>query len=673
MKKILLPLLLLFINYGYAQREHLCAKTKQGAMGRQMNLQARLLANPSLQLIHETKYDVKFVHLNLNLERTNKNISGNVKTVATVTANVLDTFQTILHQNYTVDSVYFNGVRVPSIRQDSMIKVGLPVPLPSNTSFTTVVYYQGTAPTGGSAIGSGFSSSTSWYGSGNRATWSLSESFVAYHWWPCKQMLTDKIDSSWVFVTTDTSNKVGSNGVLQNIVNLGSKNRYEWKSRSIIDYYLISVAVSKFHEYNLYAKPQYLANDSILIQNYIDASAWTNSTWQANDKVELNKMPATMNFLCNMYGMYPFHKEKYGHCMVPLGGGMEHNTMTTIGFFDFYVDAHELGHQWFGDNVTCQTWKDIWINEGFASYTEHLVAQYLDLPSFQSNLATAHNNVMSLPGGSCFFTGVDTMNSNIIFDSRLTYDKGGAIIHSLRFVTNNDSLWFHTLRGFQNTYKNGTASVKDFKNYYQLQTGIDPTQFFDQWYYGQGYPTFNVKYNYTGTNIIIKSTQSTSTPSSVPLFITPLEYKIGRLGKADTTIKVMHSNAVEIYTISLTGTVTNVNCDPKNWIINKTVGPTRDATLGVAPPVDLVGIKENELFNQLKVGPNPTKGNLLISNEGQVEGTAKLFSLEGKLLFEKTLASQTGLELNNFAPGIYILKVYDSTKKEKFSQKIIKE
>src|SRR5204862_1737289 len=101
----------------------------------------------------------------------------------------------------------------------------------------------------------------------------------------------------------------------------------------------------------------------------------------------------------------------------------------------FYIDAHELGHQWWGDQVTCKSWADIWINEGFASYTEHLVAEYLDPANFQTNLNNAHNSVMGQLGGSVHFTGVDTMNNPRIFDSRLTYDKGGAIIHSLRFVT----------------------------------------------------------------------------------------------------------------------------------------------------------------------------------------------------------------------------------------------
>src|SRR4051812_10554529 len=185
MKKILLPLMILIAGLCQAQ-QHFCAKTKQGALQRQMNLQARMAAAAPTQISHETKYDVKFVHLDLNIERTNKNISGNVKTVARVTS-VLDTFMTLLHQNYQVDSVYFNGVLLSSIRQDSMIKVGLPAPLTVNSTFTSIVYYQGTAPTGGSAIGSGFSNANSWYGGGNKASWSLSESLVAYHWWPCKQ------------------------------------------------------------------------------------------------------------------------------------------------------------------------------------------------------------------------------------------------------------------------------------------------------------------------------------------------------------------------------------------------------------------------------------------------------------------------------------------------------
>ena len=628
------------------------------------------MAALSPQISHELKYDLKFVHLDLNVERINKYISGGVKTIAKVVSAPLDTFMTLLHQNFTIDSIRFNGVLVTAIRQDSIVKFKTPVTLTGGSTFTASVYYKGTPPNGGSAIGSGFSNGTSqsW---GNQATWSLSESFVGYHWWPCKQILTDKIDSSWVFVTTDSINKAGSNGLLKNVVVVGNKKRYEWKSRYPIDYYLISVAVAKYKEYKQYAKPQYLPNDSILIQNYIYDGAINNTNWIANQKPDLDKMPQVMKFLCNQYGMYPFYKEKYGHCMAPFGGGMEHQTMTSIGFFEYYINAHELGHQWWGDQVTCKSWGDIWINEGFASYTEHLVAQYLDQVNFATNLNSTHTNVMSQNGGSCYFTNSDTLNTARIFSSRLTYDKGGAIIHSLRFLTNNDSLWFNCLRGFQNQYKNSTASVVDFKNYYQTFTSINPTQFFNQWYYGEGYPTFNVKYNFNGSQFFLKSTQTVSMPGITPLFITPIEYKISRSGKPDTTILLMHNVAIENYTLNITGTVTAVVCDPNNWLINKSIGPTRDTNLGVAP--NLESVDENMAFAAIQLGPNPTKNVIIISNNALANGTVVVKDLQGRLIQSKVLARETILDLSNSAPGIYLVTIQDTENKVRFQQKVIKE
>lgn len=667
--KTFFPIILLFCSVATLAQHNYCAEAKQRSAGRNLAMQAKM-ASLSPQISHELKYDVRFVHLNLNVERNTKYISGNVKTVATVTAAVLDTFQVILHLNHTIDSVRFNGQLLSALRQDSLVKIKPAAPLNNGSSFTVTIYYHGTAPSGGSAIGSGYDFGTS--GSWNtQASWSLSESFVAYHWWPCKQILTDKIDSSWVFATTDSSNKVGSNGVLTNVVSLGNKKRYEWKSRTPIDYYLISVATSKYKDYRLYAKPQYLLNDSILIQNYVYQSAFTNSNWINNQKVQLDKMPQVIKFLSEKYGMYPFYKEKYGHCMAPFGGGMEHQTMTSLGFFDYYVDAHELGHQWWGDNVTCKTWGDIWMNEGFASYTEHLVAQYLDPPSFAGNLNAAHSNVMSNPGGSIFFTGSDTLNTNRIFDGRLTYDKGGAIIHSLRFLTNNDSLWFGALRGFQNNYKNSTASAEDFKNYYQTFTGINAQQFFNQWYYGEGYPTFDVKYNFANNQFFLKTTQTVSMPGVTPLFITPLEYKISRLSKPDTFIRVMHSVAVENYTIPLTGTVSAVQCDPRNWLINQTIGPVRDLTLGIAP--DPVSLQDLTITGaSFDIGPNPCRSFLNIENPLHAHGMVSVRDMDGKLISESGLNAKTQLDFSALSPGTYIVSVLDAEGHALLSRKIIR-
>ncbi len=618
--------------------------------------------NPAIS--HELKYDVKFVHLMLDLARWNKDVKGGVKTVATVTAAAMDTFMCLLHQNYVIDSIRFNGTLVSHVRQDSSIKVKAPTVIPNGQSFTCTVYYRGTAPVGGAAIGSGYSSDAM---GADSVSWSLSEAMVAYHWWPCKQILTDKIDSSWVDVTTDSSNKVGSNGLLKNVVLNGNNKRYEWRNDHIIAYYLISVATSNYVEYDCYAHLTYLPNDSVLVQNYVNYSEY-NSSWWAYDKQTLDFTGIVMDLYSRLFGMYPFYKQKYGHCLVPIGGAMEHQTMTSTGFISINVQNHELGHQWWGDNVTCKSWGDIWINEGFAVYTEILAEQeFFTSSSFASQMNSRHSNVMSQLGGSIFFT--DTMNSVRIFDSRLTYDKGGSILHTLRFVTNNDSLWFQTLRGFQNTYKNKNASAADFMNYYQAQTSVNATQFFNQWYYGQGYPTFDVSYNFVNNTAIIKSIQTTSTPSSVPVFITPMEYRIKRLNALDTFVRVMHTSNTETYMFSMKDTVIGVFADPKNWVINRTTGPSHQDT-----SLKDVGIKLKTIEAlDLSITPNPSEGIFeMKTNTGKASAYC-VTDLSGKTVLTGSCGVGTRLDLSDKANGVYILQLRDANNEVIATRKLIKK
>lgn len=662
--------LLLALRVFLIPAQHPCAQQKAQSLNRHFELQAKMAA-ASPQISHETKYDVKFVLLDLEVQRNSKFVKGGVTTVATVTAAVLDTFQTLLHLNLGIDSVRFNGALLSVLRQDSLVKIKPATALNNGSSFTVTIWYKGNTPTGGSAIGSGYNMGTSgsW---GNQATWSLSESFVGYHWWPCKQMLTDKIDSSWVFATTDSVNRVGSNGVLTQVVTLGNKKRYEWKSRTPIVYYLISVATARYKEYNLYAHPQYLPNDSVRIQNYIYDNAINNNNWINSQKPDLDQLPAQLEFLSEKYGLYPFYQEKYGNCMAPFGGGMEHQTMSSQGFFEYYLNAHELGHQWWGNQVTCKSWGDIWINEGFASYTEHLVAEFMDPTNFAANLNAAHNNVMSQAGGSVFFTGADTMNTGRIFNGRLTYDKGGAIVHSLRFVTNNDSLWFQTLRGFQQLYKNSTASAIDFQNYYQQQTGINPTPFFNQWYYGEGYPTFTIRYNFANGQFFLKNTQTVSMPAVTPLFITPIEYRISRSGMADTIIRLPHNQAVETYTLPLNGTVTAVQSDPKNWLINMQQSSIRDQTLGINP--NPVSSPENSLpAGGFGIWPNPVQNELQVQVPDGFSGLCLLFDAGGRAILEQAVEGGFRLDLQALNKGVYLLQLRDRNGNSGYVQKLIRE
>jgi aminopeptidase N len=591
----------------------------------------------------ENCYDLKFYHLNLNIERNTTFISGNVRCLAVVTSLTLDSFAFELHSNYTVDSVILNGVNSPVSRAGNEGRALFPVSLTKGATFDATVYYNGTAPTGASAaIGDGYSTGTS--GTfGNEVTWSLSESYVAHEWFPVKQQLQDKIDSSWVFATTDSANKVGSNGLLKNVVLVGNKKRYEWKSTHPIDYYLISVACAKYVDYSFYAHPTAYLPDSVLIQNYI----YDNPSTLPYFKSVLDSTRQLVELESSLYGLYPWANEKYGHCMAPFGGGMEHQTMTSIGWFDFPTVAHELGHQWWGDRTTCRTWHDIFINEGFAAYTEQLAFEYLEPTQAAPQMLQVHNSVMSQPGGSVW--NPDTTNMNRVFDSRLSYDKGSAILHSLRFVINDDTVFFKGLKNYSAQFKDSTASIDDFKNSMAAYTGLNFNQFFTQWIYGEGYPTFNVRWNQPAGQLILKSAQTVSSASITPLFITPIEYKVQRT-TGDTIIRVMHNVATEYYYINMPGTVTGIVVDPSNWILNKVIGPTHDGTL-----VDINSYSHN---SGISVYPNPAQNQITVS--GCNNGDFVLMDVSGKIILSTKVKEAESIDLSGLAKGMYLYTIHSN-------------
>lgn len=602
----------------------------------------RIVSNRQNQL--QSAYDAQFHHLNLNIERTNKNISGSVRTIAKVLTAQLDTFAFELHSNLTIDSVICNGTPLAVLNLTHERRAVLPQTFYQNDEIDITIYYRGTPPTtSNNGFGDGFSnrSSPSW---GNQISWSLSQPYGAYEWFPCKQALQDKLDSVWVFVTTDSSNRVGSNGLLTNEILLpNGKKRYEWKSKNPIDYYLISVAVGQYVEYKQYAKPKGY-NDSILILNYI----YNNPQTLPNFKNYIDSTAQMVELFSELYGLYPFAEEKYGHAMAPLSGGMEHQTMSTIGFFTHDLISHELAHQWFGDNVTCSTWSDIFINEGFASYSEYLAKEFLlSKANAQADMLQVHNDVMSQAGGSIWFA--DTTDSRI-FDSRLSYNKGSAIIHSIRYVVNNDSLFFLALRNFQNQYRYGNGSIEQLKATLEQTTTIDFTQFFSQWIYGEGYPTFDVRWNSNGSTLQLKTTQTTS--ATTPIFVTPLDYLVKRSGQPDTTLRLNLDQMVQDHTVALNGVVTAITLDPQNWILNKVKAILKDTTLAIGTFSKV----EEPIDSKIMVLPNPASTEIFVESVAP-NFTVEIFDWSGRLILHQKTKKGESINVAAFPSSTYFGKI----------------
>ena len=569
---LLLLLGVVFSNNIFAQQDNddpacreKCSHSKLSSKGQQ----ADYYQYPSMD-----KYDVKYLKLDLHAEAGTRFMSGIAKTVA-ITVQPLDSFITELRNNMIVDSVYINGVKKNFTHSSDFIYVPLSPALPAGTTVTAIFYYNGTTGSGGVFSGTVSSNMLTY-------TATLSESYQAREWFPVKQILRDKIDSADIWVTTSLPNLVGSNGILVAIVDsFNNKRQFQWKSRYPMNYYMPSISIGNYMEYKNYAKPAAMAPDSILVLHYIVDE----ENYFASVKVNLDKTPAFIEKYSELYGLYPFKNEKYGHSHANIGGGMEHQTMTTASSFGSTLIAHELGHQWFGDNVTCATWNDIWLNEGFASYSEYLAIEKLPLLFPTTNPASymqsVHNNVLSVANGSVYVPNASIFDENRIFSGRLSYNKGSAIIHNLRFEMQDDNLFFQTLKNYQTQYKNSTATTDDFKLVAETTCGRSFNDFFNQWYYGEGYPTFNITYIKQGTDsIILLVNETVSAPSVTPFFKGLYEFRITS-ATGDTIVKANVTSNNQQFKFRYTKTANGIVVDPNNWVLNNTGTITNGGTIPV--------------------------------------------------------------------------------------------
>ncbi|MDO7852162.1 M1 family aminopeptidase [Hymenobacter convexus] len=605
------------------------------------------------------RYDVKYYKLDLALENNSLNVAGSVWMRVRVGAQALDSLAFELYKapagspagaaTLLIDSVVVNGRRSPGIRRAGFdATAALAQPAAANSLTDARIYYHGTAPSGNSAaIGNGLSTRDSVHLDTYRGaptfaynlTWSLSEPFSAHEWFPCKQVLTDKADSSDVWVTTTLPNKVGSNGVLVRTVPLpNNKVRYEWKSRHPIDYYLISVSVAPYLEYVTTAHPA--GSPAVPIVSYVYNQNYLNY-WQAN-------IAQTAGFIENysaLVGLYPFANEKYGHTTAPIYGGMEHQTMTTEDGFEFTLNAHELFHQWFGDNVTCASWEHIWLNESFASYGE-----YLSLQAFRPNDARiwmdfAHN--IALQNQGTIYVA-DTTNVGRIFDYYLTYKKGAGVVHMLRYLLNDDVKFFRALRTYQTQYGGSTARTADLQRIFEAEAGRPLGYFFQQWFTGSGYPTFNVTWNQGGSSLVLRVNETVSQPTSTPFFDTDVDYRLTFANGTTQTVRLHQTTATQTFALSVGGTVTAITVDPNQWILDAP-GPTpvRDNALLAARAASATA---------LSVYPNPCHDQLLLP--ATAAATAEVRDATGRLVLRQALASgQPQLATHALAPGLYQLRL----------------
>lgn len=637
---LLLAILSSFIYSGKAQTEEHIAKYKCGHY--------HPTAYKSFSQNDMEKYDVKFYHLDIEASNTSTEITGNTKILATVGTQLLSTFAIDLNQEINVSKVLINNEEVTFNHTNDEITVPLANAISANSDFTAQVFYHRPATLNTDGIYNGIVDG--W----KSVTYTLSESFHARNWFACKQDLHDKADSVFVFITVNADLKAGSNGILTNITDVGnSKKRFEWKSYYPIDFYLISIAVADYKEYNSYAKPTEMNGDSILIQNYL----YNNENY--NDQKEgLGVTDELIELFSEKYSLYPFSKEKYGHCYAPLGGAMEHQTMTTTGSHAFYIIAHELGHQWFGDNVTCATWQDIWINEGFASYSEYLAFEFMFGPEYAADwLQNAQTYALEAKTGSIYVPFDEANDENRLFSWRLTYRKGLCLVHMIRKEINNDKLFFSTLQKFQKSFADSVATGEDFRDFISTKTGIDFTDFFDEWYYGEGYPTYTGLWN-QDNNIVTINLEQTTTTETTPFFTNTIDFKISH-SLGDTIIKLRPEKALQEFKLNFTPTITKIEIDPNNDILKD-----EDSRISTR-------LIEDQ-FTEFIYYPNPIQNQITIDFKTDKKYTLEVYNIQGKIVFTKQYStSKNSINTQLWPAGMYTIKILNEN--NSLIKKIIKQ
>jgi aminopeptidase N len=316
--------------------------------------------------------------------------------------------------------------------------------------------------------------------------------------------LTDKVDSLDFYINIPVGNMAASNGLLADTLHSGNRVTYHWKHRYPIANYLIGMAVTNYAAYEDTVPTVY---GDIHVLNYCYPE--NKSDWQAAS----SNTAAALQLYSRLFGAYPFIKEKYGQAQFNWGGGMEHQTMSFIYATDFELVNHEMAHQWFGDKLTCGSWADIWLNEGFAVYLSGLCYQNLQPEWWLSfrNTCLGPIRAYGLHGSvSC----TDTNSVPRIFSGVLSYKKGAYLLHMLRWEL-GDSVFFAALR----SYVNDTALTYSFtktqmlERHLEAESGKDLSGFFAKWFYGQGYPSYALDWSQKGNALSCRLSQTTSDTS----------------------------------------------------------------------------------------------------------------------------------------------------------------
>ena len=483
-------------------------------------------------------YNVLFYDLDVKVDIDNKFISGS-NTIKFVAENDFQKLQIDLFANMKIEKIVYNDLKLNYAREYNAVFVAFPDTIRKGAVQSFTIYYSGNPIAAKHAPWDG---GFSWDKDeeGNPFVGVSCQGTGASLWWPCKDHQSDEPIGMNISITVPNGLNEVSNGRLKRRTVLPDGwIKYEWYVSYPINNYDVTLNIGKYKHFNdFYFNPQY--KDTLTLDYYVLTNHYEKAQKQ------FTQVKPMMNCYYNYFGEYPFINDGYKLVEAPYLG-MEHQScvaygngfkngyngsdMSGTGYKFDYIIIHESAHEWWGNSITTNDLADMWIHEGFATYSEALYIECLY--GHDAYLKYINSEKKSVQNDSPI-TGKYDLNDE---GSEDMYFKGALLIHTIRSIIDDDKKFFTILKGIQEKFKYQTVNSKDIEQFISDNSGIDFSDIFDRYLHYNTIPklTLNCLQDGNDLRITYKFDELKSNNFTMPVKITT---KVGKYDLIFPTSKV---------------------------------------------------------------------------------------------------------------------------------------
>ncbi|MCF7823019.1 MAG: T9SS type A sorting domain-containing protein [Candidatus Marinimicrobia bacterium] len=546
MKKLIILLVIAANVWAFTEEEKPCGHAHDGSF----------LSHQMFPSSEQNKIDINYYRLNFDMNIFNRTMRNEY----TIKLTVLDSSLSAIELDYSTDNLGVGDITVTLVTLDGdtvdythsqdLLRIPLTDVVMVGQKISVFVKAWTTSAT--RRNDQGFNWDTARMG-----VYTNSQPYDARDWWPCVDYPRDKADSVDIFVTFNDVYTVASNGKLMSTIDNGNNTKtWHWHVGHPIATYLVSLSIYDFYEWGMTWVSA--DQDSLPIKFYTYSPPENPSPSYMATNYRL--LPEMLTLYEEQFGPYPFMDEKYGHAEWGENYGMEHQTLTSMGDPTERRVAHELAHMWFGDMITCDTYNDIWLNEGFATYAEAL---WWERKYGPSGYKTKIKSFEYFGNGTIYVENPEVDN---IFYWSLSYAKAAYVLHMLRHVVGDES-FFEILQTYADDpeIKHKTATTEQFKSVCEEVSGRSLDNFFQQWIYGSLFPQYAVYWAQSDTELLIETTQTST------VFDMPVDFRVTTTNLVIDTVLMIDQKDMQFYLQLPDGEkVTGLVLDPDDWLLNTT-------------------------------------------------------------------------------------------------------